>query len=70
MKISESVSVDKEGVYYTYFIFESISDPQRLLDTSTSSKQASTLLRRDKSPHLTVQGTIWYENSSGYLNAE
>jgi hypothetical protein len=63
--VHNSGRVLKEGVYYTFFIYEKLKSPTRRLNQA----QSHMILWEDKQ-HLMIKGKISYLNSVGYLNAE
>jgi len=62
--LKEEFNVNKEGIYYTIFVYAEDTP----LNSTRLLKATHTVL--DSEPHLVMYGTISFENSYGYLNAE
>lgn len=72
----KSSPVEKEGIYYTMFVFAPSSGNVTgnnnicVYGDSRMEKEISKLKRGSGTPFLELSGEITYKNTYGYLNAE
>lgn len=69
---NKSIEITQEGVYYTIIIFSrEEEDRDRFIrEQDTIFADPSTYQISDKDPYISVDGTLIYANTFGYLNAE
>ena len=76
--MADKQPVQREGVYFAYFIYEEVpagdvapaggqEGPHRNLAGQASASVSDTALT---DPHVVLSGSITFKNSNGYLNAE